>query len=55
MKATRFEHREPATVEAAVTRLATFEAPTILAGGPGPVPMRRFRLGRPETVPGTKG
>ena len=50
MKAARFEHHEPTTVEEAVSLIENLEDPTILAGGQSLVPMMRFRLARPETV-----
>lgn len=50
MKAATFEHREPATVEEAVSLMDELDGPTVLAGGQSLVPMMRFRLARPETV-----
>jgi carbon-monoxide dehydrogenase medium subunit len=50
MKAVRFEHHEPTTVEEAVSLIESLDDPTILAGGQSLVPMMRFRLARPETV-----
>ncbi|MFB6090610.1 MAG: xanthine dehydrogenase family protein subunit M [Halobellus sp.] len=50
MKAAKFEHHEPETVDKAVSLLESLDEPTILAGGQSLVPMLRFRLARPETV-----
>jgi carbon-monoxide dehydrogenase medium subunit len=50
MKAARFEHHEPETVEEAVSLMESLTEPTILAGGQSLVPMMRFRLARPAAV-----
>jgi carbon-monoxide dehydrogenase medium subunit len=50
MKAARFDHHEPTTVDEAVSLIDEADEPTLLAGGQSLVPMMRFRLAQPETV-----
>jgi carbon-monoxide dehydrogenase medium subunit len=50
MKATPFEHHEPATLDETVGLLESVESPTILAGGQSLVPTMRFRMSQPDTV-----
>ena len=50
MKAAKFEHHEPSTVEEAVDLLDGLADPTIIAGGQSLVPTMRFRLAQPDDV-----
>ncbi|MFB6187031.1 MAG: xanthine dehydrogenase family protein subunit M, partial [Halobacteriaceae archaeon] len=50
MKAAKFDHYEPTTVDEAVSLLDDLEDPTLLAGGQSQVPMMRFRLSVPDAV-----